>query len=150
MRVFSSPSELSAAKGEHLGYSQWHTITQDQVNTFADATGDHQWIHVNVERAGRGPFGGPIAHGYLTLALLPKLTAEIYRIEGIKMGINYGSNKVRFPNTVRVGARVRVGVEVMDVVEGDRGTQVLTKNVVEIEGQEKPACVSETLTLLVP
>src|SRR5438445_3494021 len=100
---------LKALAGEHLGYSEWHAVTQDQVNTFADATGDHQWIHVDIDRAKAGPFGGPIAHGFLTLSLLPMLGQEIYQVGGLRMGINYGLEKVRFPNPVPVGARVRAG-----------------------------------------
>lgn len=149
MRVFSSVAELTAAKGEHLGYSTWHTITQEQVNTFADATGDHQWIHVDPERAARGPFGSTIAHGYLTESLLPTLGADVYRIRGITMGINYGSNKVRFPSPVRVGARVRDGIELTDVVAVSQGHQLLMKHIVEIEGEDKPACVAETITLVI-
>lgn len=148
MRVFADLAEFVAAKGEHLGYSEWHEITQDQVNTFADATGDHQWIHVDLERAAAGPFGGTIAHGYLTLSLIPMLGAQIYRVEGLKMGINYGTNKVRFPNPVRVGSRVRAGAEVVSVTEMSQGTQAVVKYTVEIDGQPKPACVAETVVLL--
>ena len=107
VRTFHGIDELREAVGEELGHSEWHEITQDQVNLFADATEDHQWIHVDPERAAGGPFGGPVAHGYLTLSLIPMLAGEVYRLNGIKMGINYGSNKVRFPTPVRVGARVR-------------------------------------------
>lgn len=148
MRVFADLAEFVAAKGEHLGYSEWHEITQDQVYTFADATGDHQWIHVDLERAAAGPFGGTIAHGYLTLSLIPMLGAQIYRVEGLKMGINYGTNKVRFPNPVRVGSRVRACAEVVSVTEMSQGTQAVVKYTVEIDGQPKPACVAETVVLL--
>src|SRR6266480_3572694 len=99
MRVFANLAELEAAKGEHLGYGDWHTVTQEQIDQFADATGDHQWIHVDTEKAAAGPFGTTIAHGYLTLSLLPVLIKDVYRVDGISMGINYGSNKVRFPAT---------------------------------------------------
>jgi acyl dehydratase len=148
MRVFSDLAEFVAAKGEHLGYSDWHEITQEQVNTFADATGDHQWIHVDLERAKAGPFGGPIAHGFLTLSLLPMLGQGIYRVEGLKMGVNYGLNKVRFPNPVPVGSRVRGGGELLEVSEIALGTQAVVKFVIEIENQAKPACVAESVVLL--
>jgi acyl dehydratase len=148
MRVFADLAEFVAAKGEHLGFSEWHEITQDQVNTFAEATGDHQWIHVDLERAAAGPFGGTIAHGYLTLSLIPMLGQQIYQVGGLKMGINYGSNKVRFPNPVRVGSRVRAGAELVQVVTVAQGTQAVVKYTVEIEDQPKPACVAETVVLL--
>lgn len=150
MRVFNNVDELAAAKGEHLGYSDWHTVSQEQVNTFADATGDHQWIHVDPERAATGPFGGTIAHGFLTLSLIPLLAKQIYRVDNLTMGINYGLNKVRFPATVRVGSRIRSGVELVDVQEAKLGKQFVTRTTVEIEGNEKPACVAETIVLLVP
>src|SRR5689334_794307 len=111
MRVFANLAELATAKGEHLGYSDWHTVTQEQIDQFADATGDHQWIHVDTEKAAAGPFGTTIAHGYLTLSLLPVLLKDVYRVDGIRMGINYGSNKIRYPATVPVGSRIRAGVE---------------------------------------
>ena len=104
MRVFANVDELAAAKGEHLGYSDWHTVTQEQVNTFADATGDHQWIHVDPERAASGPFGGTIAHGYLTLSLIIPMYSEVLTVTDAKMGVNYGLNKVRFPAPGPVGA----------------------------------------------
>jgi acyl dehydratase len=148
MRKFADLAEFVAAKGEHLGYSDWHQITQDQVTMFADATGDHQWIHVDIERATAGPFGGPIAHGFLTLSLLPMFGAEIYQVGGLIMGINYGLEKVRFPNPVLVGARVRAGAELIEINEVERGTQAVLKYVVEIENQPKPACVAEFVALL--
>jgi acyl dehydratase len=150
MRVFNNLDELAAVKGEHLGYSDWHTVTQEQVNLFADATGDHQWIHVDQERAAQGPFGGTIAHGYLTLSLIPVLVSGIYRVDNVTMGINYGSNKVRFPATVRVGSRIRAGAELVDVQEAKLGKQFVVRTTVEIEGNGKPACVAETVVLLVP
>jgi acyl dehydratase len=148
MRVFADLAEFVAAKGEPLGTSEWHEVTQEQVNMFADATGDHQWIHVDVDRATAGPFGGTIAHGYLTLSLIPALGHSIYRVDGLKMGINYGSNKVRFPNPVRVGSRVRATAELVEVTEVAQGTQAVVKYTVEIENQPKPACVAETVVLL--
>lgn len=148
MRVFAGREEVLAAKGESLGSSQWHTITQEQVDSFADSTLDHQWIHVDPERAAQGPFGGTIAHGFLTLSLVSALNAEIYRFEGIKMGINYGVNKVRFPSPVRVGSRVRASTELADVTETSSGLQLTVNTTVEIEGGDKPACVAEILTRL--
>ena len=109
MRVFDSVASLRAAAGEHLGYSDWHAVTQEQINQFADATGDHQWIHVDPELAAKGPFGTTVAHGYLTLSLIPMLVSEILRVDGVRMGINYGTNKVRFPAPLPVGSRVRAG-----------------------------------------
>lgn len=150
MRVFANLDELRAAKGEHLGTGEWHTIDQDQVNLFADATGDHQWIHVDVERAKAGPFGAPIAHGYLTLSLLPTLMKEVYRVDGLKMGVNYGSDKVRFPSPVKVGSRVRASAELIDVVDTKQGTRATVRATIEVEGQDKPACVADTLSLMVP
>ena len=148
MRVFSDLAEFVAAKGEQLSYSDWHEVTQAQVNLFADATGDHQWIHVDVAKAAAGPFGGTIAHGYLTLSMIPALGQSIYRVDGLKMGINYGVNKVRFPNPVPVGSRVRAGAELVDISEAAQGTQAVLKFTVEIENQPKPACVAEVVVLL--
>ena len=136
--------------GQHLGYSDWVTITQEQVQQFADATGDQQWIHVDPERAKDGPFGTTIAHGYLTLSLVPMLVWQIYQVEGVKMGVNYGSNKVRFPTPVPVGSRVRAGVELVSVEPSSMGFTVTTKVTIELEGADKPACVAETLSVVVP
>ena len=116
MKVFQGIEELQKAVGDHLGHSDWHTITQEQIDLFAEATGDHQWIHVDPEKAAQGPFGTTIAHGYLTLSLVPRLVSEIYRVEGLAMGVNYGANKVRFPSPVPVGSRVRAGVEILSLV----------------------------------
>jgi acyl dehydratase len=149
MRTFTGIDELEAAVGEHLGHSEWHTITQERIDTFADATGDHQWIHVDPERAKGGPFGTTIAHGYLTLSLVPMLAAQVYRLEGVRMGINYGSNKVRFPAPVPVDSRVRAGVELADVSRTETGAQVTAKVVVEIDGADKPACVAEVVSVVV-
>jgi acyl dehydratase len=150
MRVFANLDELAAAKGEHLGHGQWHTVTQEQVDQFADATGDHQWIHVDTEKAKAGPFGATIAHGYLTLSLIPFLGKEISRVDGITMGINYGLGKVRFPSVVPVGARIRAGVELADVADRPQGKQVTYRWTIEIEGGDKPACVAETIVVYVP
>jgi acyl dehydratase len=146
MRTFESVADLAAATGEVIGTSEWVTITQDAVNQFADATGDHQWIHVDPEKAAKGPFGGPIAHGYLTLSLLPQLMHGMYTVEGIKMGINYGLNKVRFPAPVPVGSRVRAQTSLVDVADlGDGAAQATMSTTVEIEGSPKPACVAESI-----
>jgi acyl dehydratase len=132
--------------GQHLGYSDYVEITQDQVNLFADATGDHQWIHVDVDRANReSPFGGPIAHGYLTLALGPRLAPQVTRVEGIKMAVNYGCDKVRFPSPVPVGSKLRLGIELLEVNEIAGGVQVKERFTFEVEGAAKPACVAENL-----
>ena len=148
MRTFTGVDELRAAAGTHLGHSPWHTVTQEQVDLFAEATGDHQWIHVDPERAEDGPFGGTIAHGYLTLSLVPMLVWQVYAIEGIRMGVNYGSDKVRYPAPVPVGARVRAGVELVDVEPASGGHRVRTLVTVEVEGQEKPGCVAEVLSVV--
>ncbi|MBM6405888.1 MaoC family dehydratase [Phycicoccus sp. CSK15P-2] len=150
MRTFTGVEELQAAAGTHLGHSPWHTVTQEQVDTFADATGDHQWIHVDPERAKDGPFGGTIAHGYLTLSLVPMLVWQVYTVEGIRMGVNYGSDKVRYPAPVPVGSQVRAGVELLSVEPGGGGFQVRTKVTVEIDGGAKPACVAEVISIVVP
>ncbi|WP_041451103.1 MaoC family dehydratase [Hoyosella subflava] len=150
MKVFNGVAELEAAVGTHLGYSDWHTITQEQINLFADATGDHQWIHVDAERAAQGPFGSTIAHGYLTLSLIPKLVWQVYTVEGVKMGINYGANKVRFPSSVPVNSRVRAGVELLGLTKTSIGVQVSARVTIEISGADKPACVAETLSVVVP
>ena len=129
--------------GEHLGYSAWHNVTQEQVNKFADATGDHQWIHIDVERAKAGPFGGPIAHGYLTLSLAPILLAQVLQVEGVKMGVNYGTNKVRFPSPVPVGSNLRLGAKLASVEDVPGGKQVTVEATFEVEGTTKPSCVAE-------
>jgi len=145
MTTFDNLDQLRSAVGTHLGYSGWHTVDQAQINAFADATGDHQWIHVDPERAKAGPFGTTIAHGYLTLSLAPVLTGEILTVNGISMGVNYGTNKVRFPSPVKVDSRVRAGAELASVEEVPGGVQVVVKLTYEVEGQEKPACVAETV-----
>ena len=132
--------------GQHLGYSDYMEITQEQVNQFAEATGDHQWIHVDVERAKtESPFGGPIAHGYLTLSLGPVLAPQVVRVEGVRMGVNYGCDKVRFPSPVPVGAKVRLGVELLEVADITGGAQVKLRFTFECEGADKPSCVAENL-----
>ncbi|MGW4770813.1 MaoC family dehydratase [Nocardia sp. NPDC004278] len=150
MKVFNGIGELEQAVGTHLGYSEWHTVTQEQIDLFAAATGDHQWIHVDPERAAQGPFGTTIAHGYLTLSLLPLLVSQVYRVDGLKMGINYGCNKVRFPSPVPSGSRVRAGVELAEIKPTNAGVQVTARVTIEREGGDKPACIAEALSVLVP
>ena len=129
--------------GQHLGYSDWVQVTQEQVQQFADATGDHQWIHVDVERAKKeSPFGGPVAHGYLTLSLIPSLLPEIVDITGFRMGVNYGTEKVRFPSPVPVGSRVRAGATLASATPFDGGIAMNMDVTVEVEGQTKPAMVA--------
>ena len=149
MREQLTVEELKGKIGEDYGQSEWMTITQDQVNAFADCTGDHQWIHVDIEKAKKGPFGGPIAHGFLTLSLLPVFSgASKYFPKGIIMAVNYGLNKVRFVNNVPVGSRIRSNLTLTDVQEkpGNRVLMTVT-HTIEIEGQEKPACVAEQLSM---
>jgi acyl dehydratase len=150
MRTFTTFDELTAAAGEELGTSDWLEVTQERVDAFADATGDHQWIHVDVERARSGPFGGTIAHGYLTLSLVPWLGSQVFSLETPGAKLNYGVNKVRFPHPVRVGAKVRARVTLDEVTDIPAGQQMLVRYVIEIDGAEKPACVAETVVLLLP
>jgi len=150
VRVFGDVQELPDAVGEHLGYSEWLPVSQERVDTFADATGDHQWIHVDPERARTGPFGGTIAHGYLTLSLIPALVSQIYRVEGLKMGINYGSEKVRFPAPLPVGSSVRAGAELIGAQETAQGYRLVLRVTMEAQGIAKPVCVADTVVLLVP
>src|SRR5690349_7970662 len=145
-RVFASPDELRAAVGEQLGWTDWLQVDQKRVDAFADATGDHQWIHVDPERAAKGPFGKTIAHGFMTLALLPRLQHQMYTVNGIKLAINYGLNKVRFPAPVPVGSRVRAKSSLVDVEDlGNGATQATVSTTVEVEGSDKPACVAESV-----
>jgi acyl dehydratase len=147
VKTYDSLDELRAAAGTDLGHTEWVEITQDRVNLFADATGDHQWIHVDVERAtAESPFGGPIAHGYLTLALTNLFLPELLAVPAASSGVNYGADKVRFPSPVRVGSRVRGAAEITAVEEVRGGVQTTITITVEIEGQEKPACVVESLS----
>ena len=150
MRTFTTVDELTDAVGEELGSSDWFTVDQERVDTFADATGDHQWIHVDVERAEAGPFGGTIAHGYLTLSLLPMLGTSVFAIETPGAKLNYGVNKVRFPNPLKVGKQVRVTVTLKACDDVPAGKQVTLGHVVEIDGESKPACVAESVVLLLP
>jgi acyl dehydratase len=143
--VVNGLDELRTKVGEHLGYSEWQTISQDQVNRFADATGDHQWIHVDVERAKAGPFGTPIAHGYLTLSLAPMLMDQVLQLRGVSMGVNYGCNKVRFPSPVPVGSKLRMGAKLLGVDDISGGAQYVVELSFEIEGASKPSCVAECI-----
>jgi acyl dehydratase len=143
--VLTGADEAKAAVGKHLGYSDWMEISQERVNQFADATGDHQWIHVDVERAKNGPFGAPIAHGYLTLSLASMFLPTIVRYDGWNMAVNYGVDKVRFPSPVKVGQRIRAGAELQEVTDVAGGIQTKTLITIEVEGQEKPCCVIESL-----
>jgi len=145
VRVFESLDELGKAVGEQLGYSDWHTVTQDQINAFADATGDHQWIHIDPEAAAKGPFRTTIAHGFLTLSLIPMLVVQVSRVNGIRMGVNYGLNKVRFPAPVPVGSKLRAGVKVLSFGEIPGGAQAVNEVTIEREGGDKPCCVAETV-----
>ncbi|AWB93777.1 MaoC family dehydratase [Aeromicrobium chenweiae] len=147
-RVFASLEEFKAAAGEEIGTSGWLTVTQEQINTFADATGDHQWIHVDPERAAQGPFGGTIAHGYLTLSLLPVLAQQIYSIEGLAFGMNYGANKVRFPSPVPVDSRLRATATLLETKDIAIGTQLVISFVVEREGADKPVCIAEVVYVM--
>ena len=137
--------ELKGLAGQDLGHSSWLEISQERVNTFADATDDHQWIHVDVEKAKAGPFGGPIAHGYLTLSLVIPLFNELLKVDGVKMGVNYGLEKVRFPHPVPVGSKIRLNAKVVSVEDVPGGTQSTFDFTVEIDGVAKPACVARTV-----
>ena len=150
MRTFTTFEDITAAVGEDLGASEWLRIEQGRVDAFAEATGDHQWIHVDVEQAASGPFGGTIAHGYLTLSLLPLLGAQVFSLETPGAKLNYGVNKVRFPAPVPVGSRVRAHAKVVDVADVPAGKQVTFGWTIEIEGGAKPGCVAETVVLLLP
>jgi acyl dehydratase len=137
--------ELKSLVGKDLGVSEWLEITQERVNTFADATDDHQWIHVDPERAKQGPFGAPIAPGYLTLSLVIPLFGNLLKVEGIKMGVNYGLEKVRFPSPVKVGSKIRLAATVVSVEDVPGGTQSTFDFTVQIDGSTKPACVARTV-----
>jgi acyl dehydratase len=149
MRVFTTIDELGDAVGEDLGTTEWLEVTQERVSAFADATDDHQWIHVDVERAKAGPFGGTIAHGYLTLSLIPRFSPELFRLETPGPRLNYGLNKVRFPSPVKVGSRVRAHATLAELTDVAAGKQLVVRYTIEIEGEAKPACVAETVVLLI-
>ena len=149
MKVFDNLSEFVAAAGSQLGPTEWLEITQDRVNLFAEATDDHQWIHVDPERAAGGPFGGTIAHGLLTLSLLPHFMHQLYRVDNVALAVNYGYNKVRFITPVKVGANVRAGAVISKVDELDGGVQATMTVTVEIEGSDKPAAVAESIVRII-
>lgn len=144
--IINGPEELKGRLGTHLGYSDWLEIDQDRINLFADATGDHQWIHVDPDRANKGPFGAPIAHGYLTLSLSNFFLPHIVEVRGFSAGVNYGVDKVRFPSPVKVGQRVRAGAELVSIDDVKGGLQTTIRITVECEGVAKPACVIESLS----
>ena len=145
MRTVDGPEGLQALVGQHIGWSEPHVVTQEQVNTFADATGDHQWIHVDPERAKSGPFGGAIAHGYLTMSLLVFFLPQVWDVTGFAMGVNYGAEKVRFPSPVPVGSKVRGGFAVDAVEEIAGGVQVTLTGTIEVVDAPKPACVAQVV-----
>ncbi len=151
MRVIDV-NELFELKGQELGVSEWFTVDQSRIDQFAEATGDHQWIHVDVERAKQEmPGGSTIAHGYLTLSLLPQLNKQIFQVKNIKAALNYGLNKLRFTNPVPAGSRVRLRVRVKDVKKRDDGrVQLINEAEISIDGQDRPACIAETVTLYLP
>ena len=143
--IVHSSDEFHALSGHHLGWSDWFVVDQARVNLFADATDDHQWIHVDPERAAAGPFGGPIAHGYLTLSLIPALIHQVLAVEGMKFGVNYGCNKVRFPAPVKVGSKLRLGASVGAVENVKDGVQVILEVTLTTEDADKPSCAAEVV-----
>jgi acyl dehydratase len=150
MRVFTTFDQLAEAVGEDLGSTDWLEVTQERVDAFAEATGDHQWIHVDVERARSGPFGGTIAHGYLTLSLIPQFTPQLFDLDTPGAKLNYGVNKVRFPSPVKVGSKIRASAQIAEVTDVPAGKQMVTRYTIDIDGESKPACVAETVVLLLP
>lgn len=148
--IFKNPNELLSAEGKDLGVSEWVEIDQARINLFADATGDHQWIHVDPEKAKSGPFGTTIAHGYLTLSLVNLFLPQIIDVQGISMGVNYGCDKVRFPAAVKVNSRVRGRGELVKAEEVKGGIQATTRVTVEVEGSDKPACIVDTISRYYP
>ncbi len=150
MTSFASPAALLGSEGSQLGHSEWVEVTQERINQFADATGDHQWIHVDPVRAADGPFGKTIAHGYLTLSLANLFLPEVLQVESFSMGVNYGCEKVRFPAPVPVGSRLRGVGEVVSAEEVKGGVQVIVRMTIEVEGGERPACVVDTISRFFP
>jgi acyl dehydratase len=150
MRTFNGIPDLEKAVGTHLGHSEWHTIDQDQIDAFAAATGDDQWIHTDPAKAAGGPFGTTVAHGFLTLSLVPMLVWQVYTVEGVTMAVNYGADKLRFPSPVPVGSRLRAGVELNSVTPIALGYQVALKVTIERDGGDKPACVADMLAVVMP
>ncbi|MDI3210628.1 MaoC family dehydratase [Arthrobacter sp. AL12] len=148
MRLFEDAAELASMTGQEIGVSSWHTVDQTQIQAFADATLDQQWIHTDPERALAGPFGATVAHGYLSLSMLPYLASQIYRVHGAAMIINYGLNRVRFPAPARVNSRIRDRLTLNSVTDTANGQQLQFHHLIELEGSEKPACIAETVSLL--
>ncbi|WP_332644016.1 MaoC family dehydratase [Aeromicrobium sp.] len=148
MRILNNRNEIADAAGEELGVSEWVAVTQERIDLFADASGDRQWIHVDPERAADGPFGATVAHGYLTLSMLPFLGAQVYAFAGDVARVNYGLNKVRFVAPVKVNSKIRDRVELLTVEDIDKGQRATLQHTVEIKGSDKPACVAETVVLL--
>ncbi|MCP4212247.1 MAG: MaoC family dehydratase [Halieaceae bacterium] len=147
---FENPADLLNAVGKHLGFSDWEAVDQQRIDQFANATGDHQWIHVDPEKAADGPFGKTIAHGYLTLSMANLFLPQVMQVDNTSMGVNYGCEKVRFPSPVPVGSRIRGGGEVMSAEEVKGGIQVVVRMTIEIEGADRPACVVDTISRFFP
>jgi acyl dehydratase len=147
-KVYDGVAGFEAHVGEHLGYSGWREVTQKEIDLFAEATGDHQWIHVDAEKAANGPYGRTIAHGYLTLALVPLLVQQIYKVTGLSMQVNYGVDKLRFPAPVPVDSRIRAGAELIKVDRTGNGGRATVRVTVEVEGSDKPACVVDTIAAM--
>ena len=145
MRTFDTLTELAACVGQEVAVSDWHTVTQQHIDQFADATGDHQWIHVDPKRAREGPFGITIAHGFLTLSLIAGLAQRTVEVRDLRMGVNYGLNKVRFTAPVPVGSRLRVRMQLLEATPIEGGQQLTWKNTIEREGSDRPACVAESV-----
>ncbi|WP_232466185.1 MaoC family dehydratase [Diaminobutyricimonas sp. LJ205] len=150
MRRLNGIAELEQAMGEELGVGSWHQVTQPAITAFAEVTGDHQWIHVDTARAAEGPYGTTIAHGYFSLSLLPHLVRDAFEFTGFDMKVNYGLDRVRFPNAVRVDSRIRARAVLTHMEITSRGARVVVRNTVEIEGTDVPACVADTVSLLIP
>ncbi|MGV0643712.1 MaoC family dehydratase [Mycolicibacterium sp. XJ2546] len=148
-KQYQGVAEFQAHVGEHLGYSGWRGVTQKEIDLFAEATGDHQWIHVDTEKAAKGPYGKTIAHGYLTLSLVPVLVQQIYQVTGLSMQVNYGVDKLRFPAPVPVDSRIRAGAELIKVERTGTGARATVRVTVEVEGSDRPACVVDTIAAMV-
>jgi acyl dehydratase len=149
MKVFEGVAALHEAVGTHIGYSDWFVVSQERVNDFADVTGDHQWIHIDPVRASQNRFGSTVAHGLLTVSLIPRLSGEVYEIRGPRMVVNYGANRIRFPAPVAVGSRIRAGVEIVEVAPTAAGHLITSRTTIERESADKPAAVAELLLLVV-
>jgi acyl dehydratase len=147
--TYAGIAEFEAHVGEHLGYSDWRPVTQKEIDLFAEATGDHQWIHVDPEQAAAGPYGKTIAHGYLTLSLVPVLVQQIYKVTGLSMQVNYGVDKLRFPAPVPVDSRIRAGAELVKVERNEKGGRATVRVTVEVEGSDRPVCVVDTIAAMI-